>query len=186
MQNKPNQDLLYGVLFLSLTQTLNLCPPFLPTHHKSAVMDHKRDQVSDFGRLNEKSITAQQNQGNDQVLPAEGSFYLIGLPGWLRWQGICPQCRRPGFDSWSRKICWRRKCQPTPVFLPENPKDRGAQRATVHGITRVGHNLVTKPPRPPAIKPYQTLPHGRQHFYFPRFPSTTNRTILVPHISKPF
>ena len=28
----------------------------------------------------------------------------------------------------------------------ENPMDRGAWRATVHGVTRVGHNLATKPP----------------------------------------
>ena len=28
----------------------------------------------------------------------------------------------------------------------ENPMDRGARRATVHGITRVGHDLATKPP----------------------------------------
>ena len=27
----------------------------------------------------------------------------------------------------------------------ENPMDRGAQWATVHGVTRVGHDLVTKP-----------------------------------------
>ena len=27
----------------------------------------------------------------------------------------------------------------------ENPMDRGAWRATVHGVTRVGHDLVTKP-----------------------------------------
>ena len=27
------------------------------------------------------------------------------------------QCRRPGFDSWVGKIPWRRKWQPTPVFL---------------------------------------------------------------------
>ena len=27
-----------------------------------------------------------------------------------------------------------------------NPKDRGAWQATVHGITRVGHDLATKPP----------------------------------------
>ena len=26
--------------------------------------------------------------------------------------------RRPGFDSWVEKIPWRRKWQPTPVFLP--------------------------------------------------------------------
>ena len=30
----------------------------------------------------------------------------------------------------------------------ENPMDRGAWQATVHGVTRVGHDLVTKPPPP--------------------------------------
>ena len=28
------------------------------------------------------------------------------------------QCRRPGFDPWVGNIPWRRKWQPTPVFLP--------------------------------------------------------------------
>ena len=28
--------------------------------------------------------------------------------------------------------------------------DRGAWQDTVHGVTRVGHDLVTKPPPPPA------------------------------------
>ena len=27
-------------------------------------------------------------------------------------------CRKPSFDPWVRKIPWRRKWQPTPVFLP--------------------------------------------------------------------
>ena len=35
---------------------------------------------------------------------------------------------RPRFDPWVRKISWRRKWQPTPVFLPE--KSRG-QRSLV-------------------------------------------------------
>ena len=30
----------------------------------------------------------------------------------------------------------------------ENPMDRGAWRATVHGIARVRHDLATKPPPP--------------------------------------
>ncbi|KAB0349420.1 hypothetical protein FD754_014277, partial [Muntiacus muntjak] len=30
----------------------------------------------------------------------------------------------------------------------ENPMDRGAWQATVHGVARVGHDLVTKPPPP--------------------------------------
>ena len=28
------------------------------------------------------------------------------------------RCKRHRFDPWVRKITWRRKCQPTPVFLP--------------------------------------------------------------------
>ena len=41
-----------------------------------------------------------------------------GLPWWLRGQSVCLQCRRPTFDPWVGKIPWRRKWQPTPVFLP--------------------------------------------------------------------
>ena len=45
----------------------------------------------------------------------------LGLPWWLSGQGPAGQCRKPGFDPWVRKISWRRKWQPTPVFLPEKP-----------------------------------------------------------------
>ena len=31
------------------------------------------------------------------------------------------KCRRPGFDPWVGKIPWRRKWQPTPVFLSGKP-----------------------------------------------------------------
>ena len=41
-----------------------------------------------------------------------------GLPWWLRRWSVCLQCRRPGFSPWVGKISWRRKWQPTPVFLP--------------------------------------------------------------------
>ena len=37
---------------------------------------------------------------------------------WLSWQRIHLQCRRPQFDSWVRKISWRRERLPTPVFWP--------------------------------------------------------------------
>ena len=44
-----------------------------------------------------------------------------------------PAYRRCSFDSWVGKIPWRRKWQPTPVFLPvESCRiDRGAWQATV-------------------------------------------------------
>ena len=60
------------------------------------------------------------------------------------------QCRRHetlGFDPWVRKIPCRRKWQPTPVkktvFLMENPMERGAWRATVHGVAKSWTRLST-------------------------------------------
>ena len=43
---------------------------------------------------------------------------MSGLPRWLRGKESACQCRRPGLGPWIRKIPWRRKRQPTPVFLP--------------------------------------------------------------------
>ena len=41
-----------------------------------------------------------------------------GLPRWLSGKESACQCRRREFNPWVRKIPWRRKWQPTPVFLP--------------------------------------------------------------------
>ena len=43
---------------------------------------------------------------------------LSGFPRWLSGKESACQCGRHGFDSWVRKIPWRRKQQPTPIFLP--------------------------------------------------------------------
>ena len=42
----------------------------------------------------------------------------LGLPGSSDGERIFLQCRRPGFNPWVGKIPWRRKWQPTQVFLP--------------------------------------------------------------------
>ena len=44
--------------------------------------------------------------------------------------------KRQGFKLCVGKIPWRRAWQPTPVFLPENPMDRDALQATVHGVAQ--------------------------------------------------
>ena len=42
--------------------------------------------------------------------------------------------KRHGFDSWVKKISWRRECQPTPIFLAgeshgqRSPQSMGSQR----------------------------------------------------------
>ena len=55
----------------------------------------------------------------------------IGLPRWLH--GKEPTCqgkrhRGRGLDPWVGKIPWRRKWQPTPVFLPGKSLGRGGHR----------------------------------------------------------
>ena len=47
--------------------------------------------------------------------------FIIGFPGGSDGKESAYQgrrCKRRGFDSWVRKIPWRRKWQSTPVFLP--------------------------------------------------------------------
>ena len=67
------------------------------------------------------------------LLPAEPTFHvytmtghrprdhqdsLQGLPRWLSGKEPTCQCRRRRFYPWAGKTPWRRKWQPTPVFLP--------------------------------------------------------------------
>ena len=61
---------------------------------------------------------------NPKLLIYLSPLVTIGLPWWLRWQSVCLQCGRPGFNPWVRKILWRRKWQPTPVFLPGESQGR--------------------------------------------------------------
>ena len=44
--------------------------------------------------------------------------YVCDFSGGSDSKSVCLQCGRPGFDPWVRKIPWRKKWQPTPVFLP--------------------------------------------------------------------
>ena len=69
------------------------------------------------------------------------SYFLgggTGLPWWLRWERICLQCRRPGFNLRFRKIPWRREWLPTPVFLPgEFHEQRSLVGYSPWGLQRV-------------------------------------------------
>ena len=50
------------------------------------------------------------------------SYYIftriIGLPWCFSGKEFTCQCRRSRFNPWVRKIPWRRKWKPTPIFLP--------------------------------------------------------------------
>ena len=63
------------------------------------------------------------------------SAYTIGVSLEAQMVKNLQQCRKPGFNSWSRKIPWRRAWQPTPVFLPG---ETHGQRSLV-GYSPWGH-----------------------------------------------
>jgi len=66
-----------------------------------------------------------------------------GFPGCLNGKEFACQCRRSRrheFDPWLWKIPWRRKWQPTPVFLPGISTDIGAGGLQSSASQRVGHD----------------------------------------------
>ena len=60
----------------------------------------------------------------------------LRLPRWLSGEEPACQWRRCEFDPWVGKIPWKRKWQPFQYFCWDNPMDRGASQATVHGVTK--------------------------------------------------
>ena len=57
----------------------------------------------------------------------------------------CRRHRRHGFKPWVGKVPWRRKWQPTPVFLPGKFQgQRSIGRLQSIRLQRIGHNLMTK------------------------------------------
>ena len=57
----------------------------------------------------------------------------------------CRRCSRRGFDPWVWKIPWRRKWQPTLVFLPRKSHGwRSLVGCSPWGCKRVRHDLATQ------------------------------------------
>ena len=89
------------------------------------------------------------------------SFYnstSLGLPRWCSGKESTSQCRRLRkctFRPWVRKISWRGKRQPTPVFLtgeiPRTEKHGGLESL---GLQRVGRDWA------------RTLTHSPQYWDF--------------------
>ena len=72
-------------------------------------------------------------------------FYYPLSPWWFSGKESSCQCRRCGFDPWTGQIPWRRKWQPTPVFLPgKSHEQRRLGRLQSMGSQRVRRDLATK------------------------------------------
>ena len=72
-------------------------------------------------------------------------FRASWLPWWLSSKESGCQWKRHGFYPWVRKFPWRRKWQPTPVFLPGNSHgQRSLVGYSLQGCKRVSHDWATK------------------------------------------
>ena len=63
----------------------------------------------------------------------------MGYSWWLNCRESTSNGRRCGFHPWVGNIPWRRKWQPTPIFLPG--KSHGQRSLVGYSYKRVGHEL---------------------------------------------
>ena len=69
----------------------------------------------------------------------------MSFPGGSEVKVSASNARKPGFDPWVGKIPWRRKRQPTPVFLPgKSHGQKSLAGCSPRCHKGVGHDLATK------------------------------------------
>ena len=81
----------------------------------SSTLPWKIPRTEEPGSLQSMGL---QIVGHNRATNTFTSIVIMGLPRWLSGKESPCQCRRPRLGPWVGKIPWRRKWQPTPVFLP--------------------------------------------------------------------
>ena len=70
-------------------------------------------------------------------------YFILGFPGGSVIKNL-PANAGDRFDPWVRNIPWRRKWQPTPLFLPGKSHGQESGGLWSIGLQRVVHDLATK------------------------------------------
>ena len=93
-------------------------------------------------------------QGDNNIQPLDGQEQSVtaqGLPRWPRGKESAYQFRRhkrQGLEPWVGKIPWRRKWQPTPLFLPVESHGQRSLVSYNPWSHRVRHNSAWTHPHP--------------------------------------
>ena len=85
------------------------------------------------------------------LLPAHVSSDSWGFPHSSVGKERACNAGDPGLIPGSGRSPGEGTGNPLQYSCLENPMDRGGWHTTVHGVTKVGLNLATKPPPPPVI-----------------------------------
>ena len=135
---KPSQHSIspwpFGLLFFYLKAPWSFSEEKL-IHIKFHIKLKKLEFYFNFSLLPSSKMVASESLQIDIPSRMSPSESAVQSPGNPTPTG-CWRCR---FDLWVRKIPWRRKWQPTPVFLPE--KSHGQRSLAVYSPwdRRVGH-----------------------------------------------
>ena len=106
---------------------------------------------SSSGSLPIRVTSLKKQIRSDQIIPLIKIFYLPNeLQGFPSDSAIKnPACNAgdAGSVPGSGRSPGGENGNPLQYSFLENPMDRGALQATVHGVTRVGHDIASKPPQ---------------------------------------
>ena len=83
-----------------------------------------------------------ESQRVSQDFATEQQMLNVSFPrAWLSDKESACQCRKCRLDPWVRKISWRRKWQPAPVFLPgKSHGQRSLAGYIPWGLKKVRHD----------------------------------------------
>ena len=85
----------------------------------------------------------QTRERHHQKRNLQSNILNMELLWWLRSKESTCQYRRHGFNLWVRKMPWRRKWQPTLVFLPRKSYGQRSLVGQSMESQRVGHDWMT-------------------------------------------
>ena len=88
---------------------------------------------------------SRKQRKSDHLCQCKGN---TGLPRWLNGKESACQAGDSGLIPGSGKSPGEGNSNPLRYSCFGDPMDRGAWQAIVHGVTRVGHDLVTKEQQP--------------------------------------
>ena len=94
------------------------------------------------------------HRGNQSI---SQTYIMRGFPGGSDGKESACNAGKPDSIPGSRRSPGGGHSNPLQFSCLENPMDRGVRQVTMHGITRVRHDLATKPPPPHNEAPLKTL-----------------------------
>ena len=89
-------------------------PPKRPKTHSSHIVHFYFSQQFRYCSFH---LEQEENEAVRLTCSGLENQSIAELPWWLSGKESACQCRTHGFEPWVWKIFWRKKWQPTPVFL---------------------------------------------------------------------